>query len=279
LFDYDTSADLKVREIGVEKRGDVTVSDITFEGVSGGEIVNAYLVEPPGSGPFAGILWVHWLGEEKCNRSQYLDEAIELAPKGAVSLLVDAMWSAPDWYRKRIPEQDYDNTIRQVIELRRAMDVLTAQSNVDKARIGFVGHDYGGMYGTLMAGVDPRAKTYVLMAVTPSLNDWAFYAAQPQSKVEYIRQNAVFELTEYIRQVHNASVFFQFAEKDIYISHMGAALYFRSANEPKERKFYDADHSLHTPEVAADRASWLIKELALRSGPDALPHQQIAAHK
>jgi hypothetical protein len=117
------------------------------------------------------------------------------------------------------------------------------------------------------------------MAVTPSLSDWAFYAAQPQSKVEYIRQNAVFELTEYIRQVHNASVFFQFAANDIYISHMAAALYFRSANEPKEHKFYDADHSLHTPEVAVDRDAWLIKELTLRGAADALPHQQIAAHK
>jgi cephalosporin-C deacetylase-like acetyl esterase len=279
VFDYDNKADLKVRKIGVEKRGDVTIRDITFAGVPGRDDVKAYLVEPESSGPFAGILWVHWLGEEKANRTQHLEEAVALAPKGAVSLLVDAMWSAPDWYGKRVPEQDYDNSIRQVIELRRAMDLLTAQPNVDKARIGFVGHDYGGMYGTLMAGVDPRAKTYVFLAVTPSLSDWAFFAAQPKSKVEYIRQNAVFELTEYIRQVQNASVFFQFAENDVYVSRTGAAVYFHAANEPKQRKIYDTDHSMHLPEVEADRDAWLVKELNLSAGANALSYQQIAAHK
>lgn len=267
MFEYDDKADLNVVEIEVEKRGDVTVRDITFTGIPGGDNVKAYLVDLEGSGPFAGIfagiLWVHWLGEEKCDRTQYLDEAVALAPKGAVSLLVDAMWSAPDWYGKRVPEEDYDNSIRQVIELRRAMDLLTSQPNVDKAWIGFVGHDYGGMYGTLMAGVDPRAKTYVLIAVTPSLSDWAFFGTQPKSKVEYIRQNAVFELTDYIRQVQNASVFFQVAQNDIYVSRMGAALYFHAANEPKQRKIYDIDRRMNTAEVAADRRAWLIEELNL----------------
>ena len=70
------------------------------------------------------------------------------------------------------------------------MDLLESQPDVDKARIGFVGHDYGGMYGMIMAGVDRRARTYVYIAVAPSLNDWAFFARQPVSKADYLRQNA-----------------------------------------------------------------------------------------
>jgi hypothetical protein len=135
------------------------------------------------------------------------------------------------------------------------------------------------MYGSLMAGVDPRAKTYVFIAVTPSLSDWAFFAAQPKSKVEYIRQNAVFELTEYIRKVQNASVFFQFAQNDIYVSRAGAAVYFNAANEPKLRKTYDTDHSMQWPEIVTDRDVWLIQELNLSSETQALPYKQIAAHK
>ncbi|MBX3083201.1 MAG: hypothetical protein KF716_16335 [Anaerolineae bacterium] len=263
MFNYDNTADLMIKEVGTEQRGDVTIRDLSFVGVQGQAPINAYLVVPQGAGSFAGILWVHWLGEEHSNRTQFLDEAVALAPKGVVSLLVDAMWSKAGWYENRVPAEDYRNSIEQVITLRRAMDVLMAQPNVDTARIGFVGHDYGGMYGSIMAGVDPRAVTYVLIAVTPSLNDWAFFAAQPDSKPAYIRQNADLELTDYIHRVTNASVFFQFAEKDIYISRTGTAIFFAAANEPRQRQWYAADHSMNVSEAKADRAAWLIEKLAL----------------
>jgi cephalosporin-C deacetylase-like acetyl esterase len=263
LFNYDNTADLEIKEVGVERRGDVTIHDLSFVGVQGQAPTKAYLVVPDGEGPFAGILWIHWLGEENSNRTQFLEEAVALAPKGAISLLVDAMWSAPHWYSNRVPAEDYQRSIEQVITLRRAMDVLTLQPKVDTRRIAMVGHDYGGMYGSIMAGVDPRAVAYVLIAVTPSLNDWAFFGAQPESKPAYIRQNADLELTDYIHRVTNASFFFQFAEKDIYISRTGAAVFFAAANEPKQRKWYDADHSMNIPEAVADRDAWLIEKLGL----------------
>lgn len=173
LFRYDATADLKVEEAGVEKQGTAAVHDIRFTPVPGAAPVKAYVVVPEGKGPFAGVLWVHWLGEPATtNRTEFLEEATALAPQGVVSLLVDAMWSAPEWYAKRVPELDYDNSIRQVIALRRALDLLVSRPDVDKARIGYVGHDYGGMYGMIANGVDRRAHTSVYIAVVPSLNDW-----------------------------------------------------------------------------------------------------------
>src|SRR4051794_36059644 len=121
LFDYDKNADLGVKEIKVEQRGDVSIHDITFVGVD--EPVKAYLVVPAGSGPFAGILYVHWLEQSpNANRTEFLDEAVALASEGTVSLLIDAMWATKGWYNSRIPEADYQNSIKQVIVLRRAMD-------------------------------------------------------------------------------------------------------------------------------------------------------------
>jgi cephalosporin-C deacetylase-like acetyl esterase len=261
LFRYDAQAPLDVREKGVEKRDGASVHDLTFT-PRAGETGKAYLVVPEGKGPFAGVLWVHWLGEpETTNRTQYLAEAVALAPKGFVSLLVDAIWSAPDWYGNRVPDQDYENSIRQVVALRRAMDLLCARPEVDKTRIGFVGHDYGGMYGMLTAGVDRRAKTYVYVAVAPSLNHWAFFARQPASKVDYLRQNAVLELTDYLQQVKNASTLFQFAKNDAYVSRADTMVVLNAAADPKERRFYDADHAMKTASIAEERDAWLVKEL------------------
>lgn len=264
LFRYNAASPVAVKDVASEQRGDVTVRDINFSPVAGRE-VKAYLVVPTGNGPFAGILWVHWLGEEKSNRTQFLDEAVELAPKGVVSLLVDAMWSAPEWFGKRIPENDYQNSIRQVVELRRALDLLLSQPNVDKTRIGFVGHDYGAMYGMLMAGVDQRVNTFVFIAATQSLNDWAFLGPQPKSKGAYLKQNSVLELTDYLREVKTASKFFQFGKSDAYVSPADASVLFAAAPEPKQRKSYEASHKMEAKQIASDRNQWLVKELKLGS--------------
>jgi len=262
LFRYNDNSPVTVKEVSSEQRGDVTLRDITFSPGPGREI-KAYLVVPRGNGPFAGILWVHWLGDEKSNRTQFLDEAVQLAPKGAVSLLVDAMWSAPNWFGKRIPEKDYDNSIRQVIELRRGLDLLLSQPNVDKTRIGFVGHDYGAMYGMLMAGVEQRINAFVFIAATQSLNDWAFLGPQPKSKASYLKQNSNLELTDSLRQVRNASKLFQFGKGDFFVSQADAAVVFAAATEPKQRKLYEASHKMELNEIVRDRDEWLVKELKL----------------
>jgi hypothetical protein len=125
------------------------------------------------------------------------------------------------------------------------------------------------MYGMLMAGVDQRARTYVYVAVAPSLNHWAFFARQPKSKAAYLRQNATLELTDYLRQVRNASTLFQFAAKDVYVSAADTSVLLEAASGKKERKRYDADHAMAVPEAARDRAAWLTQELALAAAPAA----------
>ena len=269
LFRYDAHADIGIRESAVERRDNATVHDLSFIAMPATrQRIKAYLVVPQSKGPFAGILWTHWLGEPATsNRTQYLDEAVALASQGVESLLVDAMWSNPDWYAKRDPDQDFATSIQQTIALRRAMDLLAQQPNVDGKRLGYVGHDFGGMYGMLMAGVDRRAKTYVFIAVAPSFLEWAFFAPQPKSKIDYIRENAPLELSEFVHRIDNASVLFQFAKNDVYISRASTGVLFNAANAPKDRKFYDADHAMNKPEIARDRDAWLLKELAPAAAP------------
>src|SRR5262249_57326088 len=111
----------------------------------------AILVVPKSAAPHAGVLFVHWLGEpETTNRSEFVADAIALANAGTVSLLIDAMWSAPKWFKTRTTETDYAASIDQVKDLRRALDFLLAQEGVDPARVAFVGHDFGGMYGSIV---------------------------------------------------------------------------------------------------------------------------------
>lgn len=263
-FAYDKSTPLELNEHSRETRGAAVVRDISFTPAS--RPVKAYLVSPATApGPFPAILYVHWLGEPATtNRTQFLDEAVTFAERGVVSLLVEGMWAEPGWYQNRVPEEDYAQAIRQVVELRRAMDLLLAQPGIDPARVAFVGHDFGAMYGLIAEALDRRAKTCVLMAPTPHFVDWFLFRQQPADLPSYKAQLATIDPILFASILAPTPVFFQFAGNDFYVSADEAAEFFAAAGPRKQQTTYDAEHDLNKPDVAADRIAWLGRELELK---------------
>ena len=208
---------------------------------------------------------MHWLGEqETTNRTQFLNEAVALASQGVVSLLIDAMWAEPKWYEKRVPEEDYDNAIAQIIDLRRSLDLLLSQPGVDATRVAYVGHDFGAMYGIVMGAVDGRPSTYVLMAGAPHFIDWFLFAQQPKSLDEYRRQLAPLDPIVFVPQLAPTPAFFQFGAHDEYVPVAAAERFYNAALPRKQTAVYDAGHDLQNPEVTADRINWLLRTLKLR---------------
>ena len=94
---------------------------------------------------------------------------------GAVSLLVETMWSGPEWFNTRDRAADYRQTIDQVNELRRALDIIETQPGVDKLKIAFVGHHFGAMFGEVLASVDGRPCGYACQAGTSAWSKWYLY--------------------------------------------------------------------------------------------------------
>lgn len=89
LFDYDAKAPLDVQVVSTEKRGTVTVQEITYASPKGGRVL-ATLMVPDGPGPFAGILLMHGMPG---TRAVTHPEAETLAKRGAVTLAIDAPFS------------------------------------------------------------------------------------------------------------------------------------------------------------------------------------------
>jgi dienelactone hydrolase len=266
LFDYDHTAPFAVREVGAETRDGALVRDLTFVGVK--EPVKAYLVAPAEStGPRAAVLFVHWLGEPATtNRTQFLPEAIALARRGVVSLLVDGMWANPQWWDGRQLETDLAGGVNQVIELRRAMDLLLSQPDIDPARFAVVGHDFGAMYGSIAAALDGRAKTVVFAAPTPRMANWYLLGRklEPAAADAYRAQLRPIDPVEWVAKLGPKSVLFQFAAKDRYVPARHAAEYYGTALPRKVMATYDTDHAMNLAAVVEDRTAWLVKELDLR---------------
>jgi dienelactone hydrolase len=270
LLAYDARAPLGLRVVGTETQGGVTVQDVVFASVAGGAPTQAYVVRPDGAaGPLAAVLFVHWFAppEPTSNRTQYLDEARALARRGVVSLLVSTFWSEQARYRARRWQDDFRNSVAQARELRRALDVLQAQPGVDPARIAYVGHDYGAMFGSVVAGVDTRPRAYVLIAGAPRFPDWYLFGSasgRPAGadlaafREEFARIDPVGVLGR-----SRAAVFLQYGEEDRFTPRDAFLELYRAAPEPKRIATYRSGHAMDAPIIRLDRTAWMAEQLGL----------------
>lgn len=268
-FAYDATAALDVR-FGLVRHPakGVIARDVSFIG-AGGHRVTGELIEPaqvkgrmrPRT---AGVLFVHWLGEPKTtNHTEFEADAAKLAVHGVTSLLVDTMWADPKWFDTmgKDAASDYRSTVNQVVELRRALDLLMAQPGVDANRIAYVGHDFGAMMGQLLAGVDARPKVFVFMAGTATLPEWYLLGKKIPDKAGYEAALAPLELLPGLTRSKAKAFFFQFSARDEYIPNERGLMVFNAAPTPKEAHVYNAGHDLDIPEAHAERVGWLLKQL------------------
>ena len=268
LLDYDASADLAVRQIGGRETDGLRVSQMTFAARPGVRRA-AYRVGPIGKGPFPCVLFVHWYEPEShdSNRTQFLDEAKALAKRGVMSLLVEAAWSDREWFLKRTQDDDFEASVEIVVEIRRAMDLLLADSEADASRFVYVGHDFGAMYGVVAGSVDPRPMGYVLMAGTPRFSDWFLYypPLEGDEREAFIEQMEELDPVERVGSLSPAPILFQFGESDPHVPVPRAEDFFRSAEQPKDVAWYPVGHALND-EARAARIDWLVGRLGLDSG-------------
>jgi dienelactone hydrolase len=244
-------------EHGIESQLIVTSSPFGYRRM-------AELIRPEGDPPFAAILYVHWYEPESpdSNRSQFLDEAKEMAKLGAASLLIETMWSDPDFFPKRTQEDDSQNSIQQVVDIRRAMDFLLAQPEINPDRFALVGHDFGGMYGVLAGSLDKRPTHYVIMAATPRFPDWYLYAPklEGEARETFVHQMAEIDPISHVGNLFPAPILFQFATDDFHVPRERAEEFFAAAREPKEMRWHQAGHGLNK-EATTDRIQWLANSL------------------
>jgi fermentation-respiration switch protein FrsA (DUF1100 family) len=266
-FAYDRSRPLDVRPASTADRGAAGVQQITYAQLDGTRNA-ATLVTPPASvpGPHPAVLFVHWYGPPapSSNRTQFLPDAIELAAAGTISLLIDTPWSAEKWFPSRDGDRDYDFSVQQVKDLRRALDVLLQQPGIDRTRVAYVGHDFGAMYGALASAADNRVTHVVYIAGTRSFSDWFLFTPKREGAARdaFIAQLAPLDPIRHLPKISPRPILMQFGTKDRFVSAEAAAAQADAVPGPKTVKMYEADHEL-TAAAARDRIEWLKKQLRL----------------
>lgn len=257
LFEYDPSAPLGLSEVIIEQNeGNFIHYSVTYQGKKGCRVL-AYLVTPDGPGPYPAVIYLHRdMGHGATfklqgNKDQFLEEAKLLAGYQVASLMLDS----PFLNGCGDPHDQRDGLITQVVDVRRGIDYLEQLSSIDPDRIGFVGHSYGATVGGIIAGVEKRIKTFVLMGGHAIVGKSLFHITN------HIPDTHDMEPYLYIGQANQTPVLFMFAKQDQNIAPEKAELFYDSANAPKEIIWYDTDHYGLDQEGQEDRLIWLGNQL------------------
>ena len=269
-----------MRETDVHKRGNIRLIELNYAGASG-DRVPAYLLIPPGGGPFPAIIWGHWLMKSSplANKDEFMEEAVALAHSGVVSLLIDAPQARNDWVEAKgglleSVKQQSDAAAHQVTDLRRGVDLLYGRHDVDRHRIAYVGHSWDAHVGAILAGVETRISAYVLMASGYSDEEEAFASKDPERMAQikevgednvhnYFREYAWDDPAYFLGHTDRESIFLQFASGDPISKETAQKYLERFSAKDKKMEFYNAPHALNAA-ARLDRDRWLQKHLAIK---------------
>jgi fermentation-respiration switch protein FrsA (DUF1100 family) len=270
LLQAQPNREPRASELGLQVgAGGVTVHQLTYAQLDGSRNM-ATLVEPdaPLVAPRPAILFLHWYGPPNptSNRTQFLPDAVDLAGSGVVSLLVDTPWSKERWFGTRDSAKDFEFSVQMAKDVRRALDVLLAQPNIDKSRVAVVGHDFGAMWGALAVAADPRVTHFVYAAGTSSFTDWYLYTPKREGaeREAFIAKLAPLDPIAHLPKIAPRPVLLQFGTKDEHVKNEAATAQAEATKEPKTVKTYqNAGHEL-TFQARVDRLAWLREQFKIK---------------
>ena len=238
-WDYDEHAPLDIKQKSFQVRDQINIFDISYASPVGnrgasvgpnGGVVTAYLIVPPGPGPFPAVIYGHWCmpGSDKKNRTEFLDEALVLARSGVISLLPDHVSVHPGFVEDTTPlnDQQIDVQVQQDVNLRRGADLLLARKDVDPKRLAYVGHSCDASAGAFLSGLDKRFKAFVIMAGDISFDvDKGTKAFQeyrqkigPEKFDAYVEKYSWQDEGKYISHAAPATVFLQYTTEEPFLN-------------------------------------------------------------
>ena len=284
-WDYDRSTPLAVQETGVQDRGGIKIHDITYAAPAGeraasigpnGSLVNAYLVVPPGKGPFPAVIYGHWCmqGSAQLNRTEFLEEATVLARSGVISLLPDHVIARPGFVADKTPlnAQQIDVLVQQIVNTRRGIDLLMARKDVDPKRIAYAGHSCNGEVGGFLSGMESKRLKAVVVMAGP-LSDEANIKSKmyqdyrknigPEKFDAFVAKYAWTDPGKYVSHSEGVPKLLQFATDEPMMSPEITKQYLPYVSEPRTVKFYEAPHALNA-EATRDRIAFLAQQLEVK---------------
>ncbi len=125
------------------------------------ETVRGVLYEPDVSGKYPAVVFTHGLLSRREEFGSYPEQ---LAARGFVSLAIDLRG-----HGLSEGQRGFVSEARGVLDIRRALDFLSALPSADATRLALVGHSLGAAFSVCAAAEDARVKALVAIAPPASI--------------------------------------------------------------------------------------------------------------
>jgi len=241
LFEYDRDAPLARRwGRGFTRRG-ISVRELSYAAPGGR--VPAILARPTAAGRHPAVIFMHGSGG---SRTDFLPSAALLATKGIAALTITAPYEV-DGDAGTTLAATRRLAIRNVVDLRRGIDLLEARADVDPDRIGLVGYSRGAQAAVTTAAVEHRLRAVIVQAGRAR----ASRAYASPLDLDAIR---------YVAHLRPARAFFQGATRDEIVPPGEMRALIRRAREPKRVTWYPTGHGFDAG-AFRDQIAWLRRVL------------------
>jgi uncharacterized protein len=267
-FGYDTALPLQYVNRGrINRRAEpIAVDDISFRAEH--VRVKGYLLLPPGRERRPAVVFVHGSGGD---RAELLEHARRLAGRNVVTLTITEP-STPNPPTIRAPggaaallERVQAAQVRDVVAIRRAVDLLQSLPQVDKTRIGYLGWSAGARTGTFVAASEPRVKALVLLSAGAAPVSAYVANAPPNLRGAVRRVLGGLDPIRYIALGRPGTVLLEDGTKDEIVPHAALLNIVRAAPSGTTVRWYDAPHALNRA-AYHDAFDWLARKLPI-DGP------------
>jgi dienelactone hydrolase len=264
-FGYDAGQSLHAVDRGrVNQHYPIAVDDVSY--TSGSDRVSAYLVRPAGKhGKLPAVVYLHGAGGD---RQELLVPATWIAARGAIALTITAPSEvAPEPRVKGVPFLRWQARIqaRDVVAVRRAVDLLAARKDVDPKRIGFVGWSAGSHTGAILAGVEPRLQAVVLMSCGVAPVSEYVSLARPALRAPIRRYLGSVDPLRYVRHARASELLLQDGRTDSVVPHAALLTVIQATPRSTRVRWYSAGHALNT-RAYRDQLAFLASKLRI-AGP------------
>jgi dienelactone hydrolase len=165
----------------------------------------------------------------------------------------------------RLLTRTRDVQVRDVVAVRRAVDVLQSLPAVDPNRIGYLGWSAGAKTGALVAASEPRVKALVLLSAGADRLSAFVAAAPPGLKSATRRLLGSVDPIRYIALARPGAVLIEDGRKDRIVPRDALMNVVRAAPRGTTVRWYAASHQLDRA-AYHDAFDWLAHKLPI-DGP------------
>ncbi|MCK5572563.1 MAG: SUMF1/EgtB/PvdO family nonheme iron enzyme, partial [Bacteroidetes bacterium] len=261
-FSYDRGSLQATVESRDESAEDWVKEKISFNALSPGERMSAYLFLPTNAlPPYQTVVYFPGAAAQMVSSSDGIDALPEfkrnirfLLKSGRAVLhpitiamyermIPDSIWDAMGLH------QHADYRIRLVQEYRRSVDYLETRPDIDTSKLAFLGFSWGGFYGPLVLAVEKRFDVAILQVGGLSLES----DVRPEVRIT----NHVTRVTTPVLMLNGG--YDMFFPLELQVKPMYDLL--GTPQEHKSLKLYPTDHFIPIDELVKESLAWLDKYL------------------